>query len=235
MRYDSDFVGALRAGVKSAWEQFITDMTPLLRGYLRLAFKGDSALIDDVMQETWTQIYDARMKFMDPCAYMFGIARNLIKKSWALKAGTLISLDLDEMNDIISDEAVEDEYARRDEVEYLSRLVHCSMDMLSVEDNEIVSSMLLKDVSVTQLATLRGLSENTLHVKLYRAKTRLAEAVLVQLLVDQKWGGFCTELASIIEATTNERMLLRKRAVRHLGTCCLCKDRIATMKREFLP
>jgi RNA polymerase sigma-70 factor (ECF subfamily) len=145
-----------------------TTADPVFR---RCYFKtSDEDVARDLTQETFTKVWDylaSGKEVHNLRAFIFTVANNLIKdyykKSKSVPMGTLLDYDPNSIPDPHED------VEAKAEVEQMLRMLR----ELSDEDRDLLIMRLVEEMSPKQIADLLGERENTVSVRIYRARKRL--------------------------------------------------------------
>jgi RNA polymerase sigma-70 factor (ECF subfamily) len=130
---------------------------------------------DDVVSEVFTAAW-RRLDDMDAGverSWLFGIARNLIRKEWRSGARQSRLLGRIRQKPQQGPEQPDDLAVRRSE----SNLVVLALATLRRADREILIMAAWDSLSGPEIAQVLGVSTNSVHQRLHRAKRRLATAI----------------------------------------------------------
>jgi RNA polymerase sigma-70 factor (ECF subfamily) len=153
------------------FEALYTAMAPRV---LALAFQltGDSALAQDVLQDTFLAVHRGLARFRgeaDASTWVYRIAINAAHRARAqrARAGRL------ERAIPAGDGVASAEPAGGDRLAALYR----ALDDLSAEHREVISLLALRDLSPAVIADILGVPVGTVHSRSHHARARLREAL----------------------------------------------------------
>lgn len=153
----------------------ITRHQGALRGYIQSLMPAETALVDDVLQETnlvlWrnAEQYDLARPFM-PWACRIAFFQ---VKSARRDASRDRHLFNSELVDLLAAEQFDDE----DETAALDRALQDCLAELPREKRELIIDRYRPDASVGELATIRGQKPNTVYQELHRIRLLLEACV----------------------------------------------------------
>ncbi len=156
-------------GGVNSYKAFYNDCKGKLFGYL-LKVTGDYHLAADIMQESFTR-YLERYGDQDPNqALLFRIARNLMVDNLR-RRGRQASVQPDQVEDSRGQE-------HRLLIRQEARRVLEAMEKLDTQQREILSLVVESGMSYSQIASLMGLTEANVKVKVHRARMRLRKYLM---------------------------------------------------------
>lgn len=135
----------------------------------------DDAQVDDVVSEVFTVVW-RRLHEVEPDsdrAWIFGIARNVLRNHWRDDARRSRLADRARQTRPINPPQPEDVALAKAEG---SDVVH-ALRVLKTADQEILMLSAWEQLSGPEIAEALGVSVNTIHQRLFRAKKRLATAL----------------------------------------------------------
>ncbi|MFC7830880.1 RNA polymerase sigma factor [Streptomyces sp. NPDC057375] len=161
----------------SAFEPLVRRHSAALHAYFA---RRAPAAADDLLAELWLQAYSARRGF-DPArgparAWLFGVARNVLAGHWRRTSQERAS---GPHSDIVGDpwQAVDH---RLDAAAAGPELRRAIGDLPPAE-RELLLLVAWEELSPTEAAAVTGIPAGTARSRLYRARTRLREALSLSL------------------------------------------------------
>lgn len=158
-------------GERSAFSRVYQVLHQPLRRYVGARVRGDTALLDDIVQNTFVRMHVARARFEDGgqvLPWALTIARNLVidaKRSGKRNITEEISMDLpDDQGGDMADIAG----ARADASSLMDALAE-----LSTEQREAVWLMRVEGLSAPEAALVVGVDASALRARLHRATSNL--------------------------------------------------------------
>ena len=163
----ADLFRRANRGDQSAYVQFLTEVTPVLRGIIIARNAGQSNETEDIVQNTLIAIHEKRHTWResDPVtAWVYAIARYKTIDVWR-KNGRHQTVAFDGEEHNIKDETVTDPTIPRDLTTLLGRLDGTSAT--------IVKEIKLDGFSATETGARLGMTAGAVRVALHRAMARL--------------------------------------------------------------
>ena len=156
------------AGDGPATRELLTSICPYLRGYFRRRLRGDTADVEDLVQETLLAIHLKRETF-DPggsvSAWVFAIARHKLV-DWYRRRNARMTVPLEEAGALSADGDYDDLGARQDVARLLLEL--------PVKQAMAIHCMKLEGLSATETARRTGQSVSAVKVGVHRGLKALA-------------------------------------------------------------
>ncbi len=159
------------AGDAHAFNMVYRALSAPLRRYVNARVRGESALVDDIVQNTFVRMHVARSRFEDGgqvLPWALTIARNLVidaKRSG--KRGVTEEIDLNTADTRISD--LSHSAGAKEDAESLMR----ALSELSLEQREAVWLMRVEGLTAPEAALVVGVDATALRARLHRATTNL--------------------------------------------------------------
>ncbi len=178
---DAELVARYRAGEPEAFRELVNRHTPALYN-LVYAFTGDRAESEHLTQETWLRVWSAlaRIQLDRPLKpYLLRVAINLCRTWAARKRMAWLSVDADEIQDLLADES-EDVFERLSKSE-LQRCVRAAIEKLPPLYRTVLVLRYSEDLSYEEIAEALNLPLNTVRTHLRRAKAKLRELLSREL------------------------------------------------------
>ena len=133
-----------------------------------MRYTGDCEISSDIMQESFTRYLERYRNQEYSSSLLYKIARNALMDLLRKQKRDVHNVDVEHEDRSRSVEAsllIQEEY--RDVLEGLQRLGH--------NDREVISLVLNGDLSYREIASIVGISEANVKVRVHRARTRLRE------------------------------------------------------------
>lgn len=149
-----------------------------VRGFITKQFTQDTGLIDEVVQDTFVEVWKFPERYNDEYAFktwLLGIARH--KAIDALRQVSTTNEPIEKLADTLPAAAPDIiDVIHDDQVNHLlksglTKLVETGK--LSAEHGEVLQLMYVKDLSVTEMAAIIRCPENTVKTRLYYARDRV--------------------------------------------------------------
>jgi len=137
-----------------------------------LRILGEKEAVEDVMVETFSEIWRSAQKFMGrsrPSTWMLGIARNLAM-SYLRKIKHDDSID-DHQCHLSSGDSKTEEYHRRD-------LIDKAFLSLSLKHREILDLVFYQELSYAEIAVLLDIPVDTVKTRVFYAKRELKKILI---------------------------------------------------------
>jgi RNA polymerase sigma-70 factor (ECF subfamily) len=134
-----------------------------------LRMTGDYDLSRDIMQESFTRCLARYGDRIDNIALLYKVARNLVIDH---KRKSDRNESLKEQN-TVDPIALDQQFLVREEY----RKVLLALKDLSFEDRELLSLVAGKSLSYRKIASILAISENSVKVRVHRARKRLRSAI----------------------------------------------------------
>ena len=128
---------------------------------------GDYYLSGDIMQESFTRLLERYSQEERSVPLLYAIARNLVLDSARRQAGT-VHLEGEQ-----SDRSVDHERLLMAREEY--RRVLSAMQQLGKEERDVLALAVSGELSYREIASVAGISESNVKVKVHRARLKLRE------------------------------------------------------------
>jgi len=147
------------------FEEHLQPHEPMLRGWLKSRFPEDCD-IDDVLQESYIRVLNARKKgeLRSPKAFLFATARNLavdvVRRQNFLNAEALV--ESDSLSVLDGDEGVRERIARNQELEMLTKAIQA----LPERCRRIFTLRKVYNLSQAEIAAKMGVSVHTVSAQL---------------------------------------------------------------------
>ncbi|MEN9508070.1 MAG: polymerase sigma factor SigW [Gemmatimonadota bacterium] len=151
-----------------------------LRQQIARHVQGDSALLDDVAQETWwraIRTWPHAGVPINPTAWLSTVAQNILRNEHRSQRRRRI-VPIDHI------EAVGDEHAiaapdQQMIAEENTRTLHAALEQLPAADREVIHAFYFDHLGVAAIATSKGLTDRAVEGRLRRARLKL-RAILMQ-------------------------------------------------------
>lgn len=130
-----------------------------------LRMTADYDLARDIMQESFTRCLERYGEGIDSAALLYRIARNLVVDHARKKARSEPLGDVQVADPVALDHHLMVREQYRDVLEALQRL--------GFEDRELLSLVADEGLSYREIASILGANENTIKVRVHRARKRL--------------------------------------------------------------
>jgi RNA polymerase sigma-70 factor (ECF subfamily) len=150
----------------SEYSLFYRDCKNRIFNYL-MRLTGDSGLAGDIMQETFARHIEHYGRDNRDIALLYRIARNLFTDEWRRRKHFTVG----EMEG--EEPSLDQEHRLMVRSEY--RRVLSAMKLLDEDEREILALAACEDLSYREIATLVGISEVNVKVKVHRARIKLRE------------------------------------------------------------
>jgi RNA polymerase sigma-70 factor (ECF subfamily) len=170
-----DLVSRAQSGDDSAFQELVTSWQRRIVGMVaRLTGAYDEA--EDIAQEVFVRVYFSLGTLREPGQFepwLYRIAKNAAM-DYLRRRRRLRFSDLSEEQVFAAEraEAMRDSVAERDR-ERMRELAHELLDLLGPEDRSLLVMKEIEGLSVKQLCDVFGASENTIKVRLFRARKRV--------------------------------------------------------------
>ncbi|MFB0508098.1 MAG: RNA polymerase sigma factor [Thermodesulfobacteriota bacterium] len=128
---------------------------------------GDYYLSGDIMQESFTRLLERYSQEERSVPLLYAIARNLVLDGARRQAGT-VHLEGEQ-----SDRSVDQERLLMAREEY--RRVLSAMQQLGKEERDVLALAVSGELSYREIASVAGISESNVKVKVHRARLKLRE------------------------------------------------------------
>lgn len=173
---DEELMLAYRGGDAGAFETLYARHRGALYRFVLRSLKGnasDRALAEDLFQETWIRVIDARARYAPSAKFktwLYTIAHNLLVDHWRRKGLTLVEMSEDMA-------AAPDDPARQAEArESLARLLQ-AIEALPVAQREAFLLHEEGGLSVAEIAAATGTNEEAAKSRLRYALMKLRNSV----------------------------------------------------------
>lgn len=167
--YEDLLILRCQAGNEPALAELIARYSPSLRSYLaRLTGRKDSA--DDLLQETWIDVYRKINRLQKPeafSAWIYRIARDKAYSELRRRPPAREPADIQ----LAEQMAAEDETLRREDAE----CVRVALDQLPLEQREILLLRYVYGMSYEQIAAVIARPVGTVRSRIHYAKTVLRQ------------------------------------------------------------
>jgi RNA polymerase sigma-70 factor (ECF subfamily) len=155
-----------QAGDEAALGELIERFSPGVRLYLGKI--GGQAGADDLLQDTWFEVYRKINRLQNPnafAAWLYRIARD--KAYRELRRGRRVAICVDEA---LSDELAEEEetFAREE-----AQAVRAALDQIPVEQREVLVLRFIEAMSYEDIAEVIGRPIGTVRSRIYHGKRAL--------------------------------------------------------------
>ena len=128
---------------------------------------GDYHMSADIMQESFTRLLERYGQEERSLPLLYAIARNLVFDGARRQAGTVL-LEGEE-----SDRSFDQEHLLMAREEY--RRVLSAMGQLAKEERDVLALAVTGELSYREIASVSGISESNVKVKVHRARLKLRE------------------------------------------------------------
>ncbi|MFX1555156.1 MAG: RNA polymerase sigma factor [Promethearchaeota archaeon] len=128
---------------------------------------GDYHMSGDIMQESFTRLLERYGQEERSLPLLYAIARNLVLDGARRQAGT-VPLEGEE-----SDRSFDQEHLLMAREEY--RRVLSAMRQLGKEERDVLALVVTGELSYREIASVSGISESNVKVKVHRARLKLRE------------------------------------------------------------
>jgi RNA polymerase sigma-70 factor (ECF subfamily) len=170
--YERLLVVRCQAGDAGALAEIVGRYQARLSYFLR-KIVGPQAVIDDLLQEVWLDVFRAITKLNDPAAFPAWIYRIARDRAYRQLREAKRLTAMDTTAEIAAPEHDEDEEFTEDE----AQLVHDCLDELSQEHREVLVLRFLEALSYEGIAAIVGCGVGTVRSRLHYAKLALRKAV----------------------------------------------------------
>lgn len=155
------------------WEAVYRDHLPRVYNFFRYRV-GDDALAEDLTAATFERAYAHREKYAHDLGafstWVFTIAQNLTTDHFRRHAiRQRLSISLDDLSDLPSDEDIEDTAARRHDADKLATI----LNGLDPRERELIALKYGAELPHREIARLTGLSESNVGTTLHRLVRKL--------------------------------------------------------------
>lgn len=162
---------ALREGKEREIKYFFGLLFPRLFFYsLRITRDKDISMI--VVRESFTKLWENRMKVDNPKAWLYVVVRNE-SFGWLEEQKRDLARD-EELRFVLGDDR-EDPVIKRIETAEVYGELYQSINQLSAEQQKIVRMVKIEGMSIKETAEVLGLAEQTVKNQLSRALKKLRE------------------------------------------------------------
>lgn len=231
-RRDAGLVERARAGDATAFEELYREHLAAVRravvGELR-----EQQQVSDIVQESFTRALDSIANLRDPTRFrpwLLSIARHVAADHYRTRARSPLAADED------SFEAATEEPgpAELAELAELAQLVRAGMAELSTRDATAVALVTHLGFSPSEVAVALGVSPGAAKVIVHRARRRLRNALLLEVLA-RDGGGGCRERPPLGARGDRTEVL------RHVLACSECMELLTAevngydAQRSFAP
>lgn len=166
------FVAGL-AGNARAYRNFLAELTPHLRGFLRGRMTRQPGDIEDLLQEVLLAVHNARHTYrieQPLTAWVFAIARYKLSDFFRSRSRHEARNDsLDDAEELFAEPSLEADQASRD----LGKL----LDELPDRQRVPIQRVKLEGLSVAETSKLTGLSESAVKIGVHRGLKALAAKI----------------------------------------------------------
>lgn len=162
-----DLLRRANQGDGAAYAQFLTEVTPVIRGVVTARGAGARMEVEDIVQDVLLAIHTKRHTWRDTepvSPWLYAIARYKAADAWRRKRGGT-HVPIDDLADGLPDEAAGDPTAAGDVARLLSGIDDRSA--------EIVRAVGIEGASAGEVGARLGMSEGSVRVALHRAMIRL--------------------------------------------------------------
>jgi RNA polymerase sigma-70 factor, ECF subfamily len=158
-----------RGGDLAAFHELVTMYDARLLYYVRRLGCGDVNACQDVLQETWLQVFRSLGKLAAPEAFRTWVYR--IAYCRAMTQARMRSNDHASTEDMVTAEGIDDwnELSLLEDAEF----VHQALERLSPAHREVLTLRFIEDMDVKDIAEVIGCSEGTAKSRLHYAKAAL--------------------------------------------------------------
>jgi RNA polymerase sigma-70 factor (ECF subfamily) len=135
---------------------------------LCLGYTGNAMLAEDLLQETFIAVWNNMQKFRGDASWstwIYRIAVNTCLSHLRKKKETLVDVDQPAFNMLIEEVSTKEQDIQ---------LLYKCISRLAKADRLIIS-LVLDDKPYEEIASITGITENNLRVKIYRIKKQLTE------------------------------------------------------------
>ena len=151
--------------------------------YTILKTVGDKETADDIMQETYLDVYRSLNSLENPAVFKVWaakIAQHKISRYFLKKNPELFSTE-EEMDDVVGDITEEDMGALPEDAminKEVQRLIGEIVDGLPENQRSAILSFYYNQMSIAEIAEAMGVPENTVKTYLFRGKNKIKDGVL---------------------------------------------------------
>jgi len=165
---------AAQAGDSASYAKFLSELSPLLRGFFRRRLFNLQDDIEDLVQETLLAVHNKRHTYdqqQPATAWLYAIARYKLVDLLRSRAGRdALHEPLDEDSDrLIADPSAEADEARRD--------LGVLLEQLPDKQRLPIEYVKLQGLSVREAAVRTGLSESAVKIGVFRGLRVLAARI----------------------------------------------------------
>jgi RNA polymerase sigma factor (sigma-70 family) len=210
---DAHLVELARLGDHAAFTDLYRRFLPLVQSTARAHLK-DSDLAADAVQETFVRALQSLPRLANLNRFrpwLVSIARH-VAIDYARGAARTTAWD-PALSDAIPDEAPDSDIQAQ--IEELAQLVRGCVGGLSRRDATVVSLIARLGFTPSELAAALGTSPSTAKVIAHRARQRLRDALVLELMVRRRGSG-CAEFARLMDDGQTIK------TARHVRTCPDC-------------
>ena len=160
-------------GNERVYRLFLTELSTLLRGFLRTRLQRQPGDIEDLLQEVLLAVHNARHTYRADqplTAWVFAIARYKLADFFRTRSrGDVFNDSLDDTEDLFAEPELEPAQARRD----LGKLLSDLPDRQRLP----IMHVKLEGLSVIETAKMTGLSESAVKIGVHRGLKALAARI----------------------------------------------------------
>lgn len=161
---------AARGGDRAAYERFLRDVIPVIRGIVRARAGGlGGSVTEDIVQDVLLAIHDKRHTWREgePVQpWLYAITRYKVVDAFR-RRGSRTSVPIEDMADTLTAPEAADPTEGADAMRVIGRLEPASA--------ELVLAIMRQGASIGDLAARFGITEGAARVRLHRATKRLGQ------------------------------------------------------------
>lgn len=157
-------------GDAAAYRQFLVQLTPVLRRYLRHRLQDAPDDVEDLLQETLLAMHQQRHTYRREALlgpWVYALARYKLVDWWRARGRRIVASEpLEDWADALADPALDEQESRL--------ALHALVDQLPDHQRLPIRHTKLEGLSVAETAALTGLSESAVKVGVHRGLKVLA-------------------------------------------------------------
>lgn len=165
--FDQLLVLRCQTGDEAALNELIARYSPGLRFFLR-KMTGNAAVADDLLQETWFDVYRKLNTLREPgafAAWLYRIARDRAYREMRRRPATHLAVD-ENLTELVAAEEKEFTPAEAD-------AVRAALDELPAEQREVLALRFIEEMSYEQIAEVIARPLGTVRSRIHYAKLAL--------------------------------------------------------------
>ena len=159
-----------QAGDSAAWNELLTRLSKLLRGYFARRMETGSADVEDLVQETLLAIHRRRMTYdanLPFSAWAYAVARYKLIDHWR-RNRIRKHVPIDDVVDWLADSSSAEEGAVRADLDRI-------LAKLPERQRQLIRDVKITGLSLAEAGARAGMSEGAAKVALHRAMKSLSE------------------------------------------------------------